>query len=211
MFMMENYLCGFEKELLDFCYESVGPYDTGFEDDFLDDSPFGSNGEENDCSDLENSLQTYASLDEGYSAFIERTIDVGVAVGSGDVEGAEEEDEDEGEISGHRKAGFGPLRGKPVRKALQRRAANMRERRRMKSINDAFDKLRTCIPDTVTTERRLSKVDTLRLAIRYIEYLNDMVQSCNEYGTDKRMAKSPRHQQKVIMWCHLTTQTEGKY
>ena len=43
----------------------------------------------------------------------------------------------------------------------QRHAANMRERKRMQSINDAFEGLRHHIP-TLPYEKRLSKVDTLR-------------------------------------------------
>ena len=39
----------------------------------------------------------------------------------------------------------------------QRQAANLRERRRMQSINDAFEGLRTHIP-TLPYEKRLSKV-----------------------------------------------------
>ena len=46
----------------------------------------------------------------------------------------------------------------------QRYAANMRERKRMQSINDAFEGLRQHIP-TLPYEKRLSKVDTLRLTI----------------------------------------------
>ena len=46
----------------------------------------------------------------------------------------------------------------------QRQAANQRERKRMQSINQAFEGLRVCIP-TLPYEKRLSKVDTLRLAI----------------------------------------------
>lgn len=46
----------------------------------------------------------------------------------------------------------------------QRQAANQRERKRMESINEAFEGLRVCIP-TLPYEKRLSKVDTLRLAI----------------------------------------------
>ena len=45
-----------------------------------------------------------------------------------------------------------------------RHAANMRERRRMQSINDAFESLRQHIP-TLPYEKRLSKVDTLKLTI----------------------------------------------
>lgn len=44
------------------------------------------------------------------------------------------------------------------KKHQQRKAANMRERRRMKSINDAFEHLRRRIPCNVSADRRLSKV-----------------------------------------------------
>lgn len=44
----------------------------------------------------------------------------------------------------------------------QRQAANLRERRRMQSINDAFEGLRTHIP-TLPYEKRLSKVNLLNV------------------------------------------------
>jgi len=46
--------------------------------------------------------------------------------------------------------------------AQQRQAANLRERRRMQSINEAFEGLRTHIP-TLPYEKRLSKVIFKRL------------------------------------------------
>ena len=93
----------------------------------------------------------------------------------------------------------------PVKKVVQRKAANMRERRRMKSINDAFETLRTCIPNSVQAERRLSKVDTLRLAIRYISYLADVAQSCNDYNHNLGGGpRGQRVQEKIIVRCHLT-------
>uniref|UniRef100_A0A8C3DLQ5 Uncharacterized protein n=1 Tax=Corvus moneduloides TaxID=1196302 RepID=A0A8C3DLQ5_CORMO len=58
----------------------------------------------------------------------------------------------------------------------QRRAANLRERRRMLSINSAFDELRCHVP-TFPYEKRLSKIDTLRLAIAYIALLGDILVS----------------------------------
>lgn len=61
----------------------------------------------------------------------------------------------------------------------QRHAANLRERKRMQSINDAFDGLRTHIP-VHPYEKRLSKVDTLRLAIEYISFLNRLLNSTNQ-------------------------------
>lgn len=60
-----------------------------------------------------------------------------------------------------RKLGGG---GGMVGKVDVRHAANMRERRRMQSINDAFESLRQHIP-TLPYEKRLSKVDTLKLTI----------------------------------------------
>uniref|UniRef100_A0A182VYW1 BHLH domain-containing protein n=1 Tax=Anopheles minimus TaxID=112268 RepID=A0A182VYW1_9DIPT len=70
--------------------------------------------------------------------------------------------------------------------AQQRQAANLRERRRMQSINEAFEGLRTHIP-TLPYEKRLSKVDTLKLAISYISFLGEMLRkdkNGNETGTN---------------------------
>jgi len=55
-------------------------------------------------------------------------------------------------------------------------AANVRERRRMLSINSAFDELRYHVP-TFPYEKRLSKIDTLRLAMAYIALLKDILES----------------------------------
>ncbi|XP_043668110.1 pancreas transcription factor 1 subunit alpha isoform X2 [Vespula pensylvanica] len=75
---------------------------------------------------------------------------------------------------GSRRNGVG---GKCPRQAVQQRqAANMRERRRMQNINDAFEGLRAHIP-TLPYEKRLSKVDTLKLAIGYIKFLNELVRA----------------------------------
>jgi transcription factor 1a len=46
----------------------------------------------------------------------------------------------------------------------------------MQSINDAFEGLRAHIP-TLPYEKRLSKVDTLRLAIGYINFLTELVRT----------------------------------
>ena len=52
--------------------------------------------------------------------------------------------------------------------------ANVRERKRMMSINSGFEELRLHVP-TFPYEKRLSKIDTLRLAISYIALLKDML------------------------------------
>jgi hypothetical protein len=57
--------------------------------------------------------------------------------------------------------------GAPVR---QRSQANARERDRTHSVNTAFSTLRTLIP-TEPKDRKLSKIETLRLASSYINHL----------------------------------------
>lgn len=57
--------------------------------------------------------------------------------------------------------------------AEPRQAANIRERRRMLSINSAFEELKNHVP-TFPYEKRLSKIDTLRLAIAYISLLESL-------------------------------------
>ncbi|XP_053144135.1 basic helix-loop-helix transcription factor scleraxis-like [Hemicordylus capensis] len=56
----------------------------------------------------------------------------------------------------------------------QRQAANARERDRTHSVNTAFSALRTLIP-TEPADRKLSKIETLRLASSYISHLANML------------------------------------
>ncbi|XP_028606658.2 pancreas transcription factor 1 subunit alpha [Podarcis muralis] len=84
-----------------------------------------------------------------------------------------------------------------------RQAANVRERRRMQSINDAFEGLRSHIP-TLPYEKRLSKVDTLRLAIGYINFLSELVQS--DLPLRGAGTQSPCQPKKVII-CHRGTRS----
>lgn len=58
---------------------------------------------------------------------------------------------------------------------VQRQAANVRERKRMFSLNEAFDELRRKVP-TFAYEKRLSRIDTLRLAIVYISFMTDLLE-----------------------------------
>ncbi|CAG0921510.1 unnamed protein product [Notodromas monacha] len=63
-----------------------------------------------------------------------------------------------------------------VATVAQRRAANIRERRRMFNLNEAFDKLRNKVP-TFAYEKRLSRIETLRLAITYIGFMTELLSS----------------------------------
>jgi hypothetical protein len=73
----------------------------------------------------------------------------------------------------------------------QRRAANIRERRRMFNLNEAFDKLRRKVP-TFAYEKRLSRIETLRLAITYISFMSELLTGGGKAGTvDAMRAASP--------------------
>lgn len=84
-------------------------------------------------------------------------------------------------VMGAQRCYSGALHGhpsKPRRRRLitvvQRQAANVRERKRMFSLNEAFDELRRKVP-TFAYEKRLSRIDTLRLAIVYISFMTDLL------------------------------------
>lgn len=57
----------------------------------------------------------------------------------------------------------------------RRLAANARERRRMNSLNDAFDRLRDVVP-SLGNDRKLSKFETLQMAQTYISALYELLQ-----------------------------------
>ncbi|XP_026577059.1 transcription factor 15 [Pseudonaja textilis] len=69
-----------------------------------------------------------------------------------------------------RPTGHGPV----VVVKQQRQAANARERDRTQSVNTAFTALRTLIP-TEPVDRKLSKIETLRLASSYISHLANVL------------------------------------
>ncbi|KAG7520599.1 transcription factor 15 [Solea senegalensis] len=66
------------------------------------------------------------------------------------------------------------LEGEPAVVVKQRIAANARERGRTQSVNTAFSALRTLIP-TEPVDRKLSKIETLRLASSYISHLANVL------------------------------------
>ncbi|RUS73698.1 hypothetical protein EGW08_018545 [Elysia chlorotica] len=80
---------------------------------------------------------------------------------------------------------------KPKRKRVQshtqRKAANVRERRRMFHLNEAFDELRKRLP-AFNYEKRLSRIETLRLAMTYISFMKDV-----SVGGDPKQIKLKPH------------------
>lgn len=65
----------------------------------------------------------------------------------------------------------------------RRKTANARERIRMREINSAFEHLRQCVPTSfcesnpANTNEKLTKITTLRMAMKYISTLTNMLNS----------------------------------
>ena len=72
----------------------------------------------------------------------------------------------------------------------QRRAANIRERRRMFNLNEAFDKVRRKVP-TFAYEKRLSRIETLKLAITYIAFMDEVLRSEKQRGVYGGATETP--------------------
>lgn len=74
-----------------------------------------------------------------------------------------------------------------TKKQQRRAAANTRERTRMHTVNSAFEMLRKLVP-AYPTNRKLSKIETLRLACSYIEDLSALLreQQQRAQGVDMR-------------------------
>lgn len=94
----------------------------------------------------------------------------------------------------------------------QRRAANIRERRRMFNLNAAFDRLRKKVP-SFAYEKRLSRIETLKLAIMYIRFMDDLVND-NAYAekykqlTSSMNSNISQHNNSIIN-LHTIAQSES--
>ncbi|XP_059804083.1 transcription factor ATOH7-like [Hypanus sabinus] len=67
----------------------------------------------------------------------------------------------------------------------RRMAANARERRRMQGLNTAFDRLRKVVPQW-GQDKKLSKYETLQMALSYIMALTRILTEAERYGSDRR-------------------------
>lgn len=69
----------------------------------------------------------------------------------------------------------------------KRKIASTKEKRRLERMNDAFKSLRTCIPIALfeKSDRRPSKVQTLRLATYYIKLLSELLDITSKLSDDE--------------------------
>lgn len=81
----------------------------------------------------------------------------------------------------------------------QRQVANQRERDRTHSVNSAFIQLRRLIP-TEPVDRKLSKIETLRLAGSYINHLHSILIMPPEYAQEPCF-----YRQKLVFIVLITT------
>ena len=77
-------------------------------------------------------------------------------------------------VIGGSRAGAGRFED-PGKREQYKRAACERERARMKDCNKIFTQLREGLPLTRASGKRLSKIETLRMAIKYIKHLKTVL------------------------------------
>lgn len=68
---------------------------------------------------------------------------------------------------------------KRILNRLQRAEATMREKRRMLKLNKAFEELRKVLPISEFAKNKLSRAETLKSAIEYIEKMSEMLSITN--------------------------------
>ncbi|MGH0135303.1 UNVERIFIED_CONTAM: hypothetical protein FKN15_059030 [Acipenser sinensis] len=64
-------------------------------------------------------------------------------------------------------------------------AANARERKRMQGLNTAFDRLRKVVPQW-GQDKKLSKYETLQMALSYIMALNSILMDAERYRSSSQ-------------------------
>lgn len=74
------------------------------------------------------------------------------------------------------KSSNGKKKRKRILNKLQRQEATLREKRRMLKLNKAFEELRKVLPITEFAKNKLSRAETLKSAIEYIEKLSELLE-----------------------------------
>jgi hypothetical protein len=74
------------------------------------------------------------------------------------------------------RSGGGKKKRKRILNRLQRQEATLREKRRMLKLNKAFEELRKVLPISEFAKNKLSRAETLKSAIEYIEKMSELLQ-----------------------------------
>lgn len=105
-------------------------------------------------------------------------------------------------------------RAAPLSK-YRRKTANARERTRMREINQAFETLRQSVPIVVagspaqTTNEKLTKITTLRMAMKYIKILSDILENKTQVS-DNLLASLMEYETSDAKEEKLTLQSSDK-
>lgn len=109
-----------------------------------------------------------------------------------------------------------PTTGKQSRAFMKRLYTNSRERWRQQHVNLAFAELRKMLP-TYPPERKLSKNEILRLAMRYIRFLDKLVKDMDrensaphETPRDSNVVVSDSEQTEEDLRCEKKATTLGQ-
>ncbi|KAK6487606.1 protein atonal-like protein 7-like [Huso huso] len=78
-----------------------------------------------------------------------------------------------------------PVSEKTENASRRRMAANARERKRMQGLNTAFDRLRKVVPQW-GQDKKLSKYETLQMALSYIMALNSILTDAERYRSSSQ-------------------------
>ena len=79
------------------------------------------------------------------------------------------------QIGGNGQTSGGKRKRKRILNRLQRAEATMREKRRMLKLNKAFEELRKVLPISEFAKNKLSRAETLKSAIEYIEKMSELL------------------------------------
>ncbi|XP_072281003.1 transcription factor ATOH7 [Pyxicephalus adspersus] len=89
---------------------------------------------------------------------------------------------------------LGCMPGRVEGSTKRRLAANARERRRMQGLNTAFDSLRKVVPQW-GEDKKLSKYETLQMALSYIMALNRILTEAERYRDGGDWSASQQYEQ----------------